>query len=196
MLFSLKDFWWIWTLRYTKIWTSVERWEDWQSEVFGSGSTMEPPTDQSIRCLSTRWVSEFGDGVRPFHWPSSRDFFFCTGSKRSCGHCKNFWGNMNIVGSYPNYILHFEWSPPWHHIITYFSFFVLKSGEDEEGQFWWNLEPFTLQISSELSSPPRPFSWLGGPAVTTVIYLAKLTQTDSRYDWFETISDARASLDA
>ena len=31
---------------------------------------------------------------------------------------------------------------------------------------------------------------VGGPAVTTVIYLAKLIQTDSRYAWFETISDA------
>ena len=27
--------------------------------------------------------------------------------------------------------------------------------------------------------------------VTTVIYLAALIQTDSRYAWFETISDAR-----
>ena len=35
-----------------------------------------------------------------------------------------------------------------------------------------------------------------GPAVTTVIYQAKLTQTDSRYAWFKTISDARASPDA
>ena len=32
-------------------------------------------------------------------------------------------------------------------------------------------------------------------AVTTVIYLAKLIQTDSRYAWFETISDTRASPD-
>ena len=35
-----------------------------------------------------------------------------------------------------------------------------------------------------------------GPAVTTVIYQAKLIQTDSRYAWFKTISDARASPDA
>ena len=28
------------------------------------------------------------------------------------------------------------------------------------------------------------------PAVTTVIYLAKLIQTDSRYAWFKRISDA------
>ena len=35
-----------------------------------------------------------------------------------------------------------------------------------------------------------------GPAVTTVIYQAKLIQTDSRYAWFKTISDARASRDA
>ena len=35
-----------------------------------------------------------------------------------------------------------------------------------------------------------------GPAVTIVIYLAKLIQTDSRYAWFQTISDARASPDA
>ena len=31
-----------------------------------------------------------------------------------------------------------------------------------------------------------------GPAVTTVIYQAKLIQTESRYAWFKTISDARA----
>ena len=35
-----------------------------------------------------------------------------------------------------------------------------------------------------------------GPAVTTVIYQAKLIQTDSRYAWFKIISDARASRDA
>ena len=35
-----------------------------------------------------------------------------------------------------------------------------------------------------------------GPAVTTVIYQAKLIQTDSRYAWFKIISDARASPDA
>ena len=35
-----------------------------------------------------------------------------------------------------------------------------------------------------------------GPAVTTVIYQAKLIQTDPRYAWFKTISDGRASPDA
>ena len=98
-------------------------------------------------------------------------------------------------------LLHFEWSPPWHHIITYLSqiltFFVLKSGEDEK-------ERIILMKSRALRSldfiriilSSSSLLLVRGPAVTTVIYLAKLIQTDSHYAWFETISDARASPDA
>ena len=107
------------------------------------------------------------------------------------------------TGSFKKYyqLLHFEWSPPWHHIITYLSqiltFFVLKSGEDEK-------ERIILMKSRALRSldfiriilSSSSLLLVGGPAVTTVIYLAKLIQTDSRYAWFETISDARASPDA
>ena len=98
-------------------------------------------------------------------------------------------------------LLHFDWSPPWHHIITYLSqiltFFLLKSGEDEK-------EGIILMKSRALRSldfiriilSSSSLLLVRGPAVTTVIYLAKLIQTDSRYAWFETISDARASPDA
>ena len=100
-----------------------------------------------------------------------------------------------------NKFLHFEWSPPWHHIITYLSqiltFFVLKSGEDEKERIILmksralrSLDFIRIILSS--SSPLL----VGGPAMTTVIYVAKLLQTDSRYAWFETISDAWASPDA
>ena len=76
------------------------------------------------------------------------------------------------------------------------TFFVLKSGEDEK-------ESIILIKSRALQSldfiriilSSSSLLLVGGPAVTTVIYLAKLTQTDSRYAWFETISDARASPD-
>ena len=100
-----------------------------------------------------------------------------------------------------NKLLHFEWSPPWHHIETYLSqiltFFVLKSGEEEK-------ETIILMKSRAL----RPLDFIRiilsssslllvrDPAVTTVIYLAKLIQTDSRYDWFKRISNTRASRDA
>ena len=99
-------------------------------------------------------------------------------------------------GSPKKKILHFEWSPPWHHIITYLSqiltFFVLKSGEDEE-------ERIILMKSRALRSldfiriilSSSSILLVGGPAVTTVIYLAKLTQTNSRYAWFKTNSDSR-----
>ena len=98
-------------------------------------------------------------------------------------------------------ILHFEWSPPWHHIETYLwqilTFFVLKSGEDEK-------ERIVLMKSRALRSldfiriilSSSSLLLVRGPAVTTVIYQAKLIQTDSRYAWFKTISDARASPDA
>ena len=76
-------------------------------------------------------------------------------------------------------LLHFEWSPPWHHIITYLSqiltFFVLKSGEDEKERIILmksralrSLDFITIILSSS------SLLLLGGPAVTTVIYLAKL----------------------
>ena len=98
-------------------------------------------------------------------------------------------------------LLHFEWSPPWHHIETYLSqiltFFVLKSGEDEK-------ERIILMKSRALRSldfiriilSSSSLLLVRSPAVTTVIYQAKLIQTDSRYAWFKTISDARASPDA
>ena len=98
-------------------------------------------------------------------------------------------------------ILHFEWSPPWHHIETYLSqnltFFVLKSGEDEK-------ERIILMKSRDRRSldfiriirSSSSLLLVRDPAVTTVIYLAKLIQTDSRYAWFKRISDARASRDA
>ena len=100
-----------------------------------------------------------------------------------------------------NKLLHFEWSPPWHHIETYLSqiltFFVLKSGEDEK-------ERIILMKSRALRSldfiriilSSSSLLLVRGPAVTTVIYQAKLIQTDSRYAWFKTISYARASRDA
>ena len=95
-------------------------------------------------------------------------------------------------------LLHFEWSPPWHHIETYLSqiltFFVLTSGEDEK-------ETIILMKSRALRSldfiriilSSSSLLLVRGPAVTTVIYQAKLIQTDSRCAWFKTISDARAS---
>ena len=66
-------------------------------------------------------------------------------------------------------LLHFEWSPPWHHIETYLSqiltFFVLKSGEDEKERIILmksralrSLDFIRIILSS---SPPRPFSWFG-----------------------------------
>ena len=69
---------------------------------------------------------------------------------------------------------------------------VLKSGEDEE-------ERIILMKSRALRSldfiriilSSSSILLVGGPAVTTVIYLAKLTQTNSRYAWFETNSDSR-----
>ena len=88
-------------------------------------------------------------------------------------------------------LLHFEWSPPpWHHIETYLSqiltFFVLKSGEDEK-------EMIILMKSRALRSldfiriilSSSSLLLIRGPAVTTVIYQAKLIQTDSRYAWFK-----------
>ena len=43
---------------------------------------------------------------------------------------------MSLHQTHKTYLLYFEWSPPWHHIMTYLSqiltFFVLKSGEDGE----------------------------------------------------------------
>ena len=98
-------------------------------------------------------------------------------------------------------LLHFEWSPPWHHIDTYLSqiltFFVLKSGEDEKERIILmksrGLRPLDF-IRIILSS--SSLLLVRDPAVTTVIYLAKLIQTDSRYAWFQRISDARASPDA
>ena len=74
------------------------------------------------------------------------------------------WEGSN--GDQKNQLLHFEWSPPWHHTETYLSqiltFFVLKSGEDEK-------ERIILMKSRALRSldfiriisPPRPFSWSG-----------------------------------
>ena len=88
-----------------------------------------------------------------------------------------------------------------YHFMTYLSqiltFFVLKSGEDEK-------ERIILMKSTALRSldfiriilSSSSLLLVGGPEVTTVIYLAKLIQTDSRYAWFETMSDARASPDA
>ena len=92
-------------------------------------------------------------------------------------------------------LLHFEWSPPWHHIDTYLSqiltFFVLKSGEDEKERIILmksrGLRPLDF-IRIILSS--SSLLLVRDPAVTTVIYLI---QTDSRYAWFQRISDARAS---
>ena len=94
-------------------------------------------------------------------------------------------------------LLHFEWSPPWHHIDTYLSqiltFFVLKSGEDKKERIILmesrDLRPldFIRIILSSLS-----LLLVRDPAVTTVIYLAKLIQTDSRYAWFQRISDRDA----
>ena len=81
-------------------------------------------------------------------------------------------------------LFHFEWSPPWHHIETYSSqiltFFVLKSGEDEK-------ERIILMKSRALRSldfiriilSSSSLLLVRGPAVTTVIYQAKLIQTDS-----------------
>ena len=44
--------------------------------------------------------------------------------------------NWQAINDHRKKLLHFEWSPPWHHIETYVSqiltLFVLKSGEDEK----------------------------------------------------------------
>ena len=62
------------------------------------------------------------------------------------------------------------------------------------------LDSKEYQTPGRLETPRRlPSSSLllvRGPAVTIVIYQAKLIQTDARYAWFKTISDARASRDA
>ena len=92
--------------------------------------------------------------------------------------------------------------PAWGYVgPTYLSqiltFFVLKSGEDKK-------ERITLMKSRALRSldfiriflSSSSLLLVRGPAVTTVIYLAKLIQTNSRYAWFEIMSDARASQDA
>ena len=117
----------------------------------------------------------------------------------SCWHVAS--SNHDIHFEQKAKLLHFEWSPPWHHIETYLSqiltFFVLKSGEDEK-------ERIILMKSRALRSldfiriilSSSSLLLVRGPAVTTVIYQAKLIQTDSRYAWFKTISDARASPDA
>ena len=87
-----------------------------------------------------------------------------------------------------------------YHIMIYLSkiltFFVLKSGEDEKERIILmksralrSLDFIRIILSSSSLLVVR------GPAVTIVIYLAKLIQTDSSYAWFETISDARASPD-
>ena len=87
------------------------------------------------------------------------------------------------------------------HIETYLSqiltFFVLKSGEDQK-------ETIILMKSRALRSldfiriilSSSSLLLVRDPAVTTVVYLAKLIQTDSRYDWFKRISDTRASRHA
>ena len=76
------------------------------------------------------------------------------------------------------------------------TFFVLKSGEDEKERIILmksrGLRPLDF-IRIILSS--SSLLLVRDPAVTTVIYLAKLIQTDSRYAWFQKISDARASPD-
>ena len=115
------------------------------------------------------------------------------------GDCHSF--DSIFQHNWKNELLHFERSPPWHHIETYLSqiltFFVLKSGEAEK-------ERIILMKSRALRSldfiriilSSSSLLLVRGPAVTTVIYQAKLIQTDSRYAWFKTISDARASRDA
>ena len=107
-----------------------------------------------------------------------------------------FWEHIYNIYIWKK-LLHFEWSPPWHHIDTYLSqiltFFVLKSGEDEKGRIILMKLPLDF-IRIILSS--SSLLLVRDPAVTTVIYLAKLIQTDSRYAWFKRISDARASRDA
>ena len=80
--------------------------------------------------------------------------------------------------------------------ITNSNIFVLKSGEDEK-------ETIILMKSRALRSldfiriilSSSSLLLVRGPAITIVIYLAKLIQIDSRYIWFETISNARASPD-
>ena len=62
---------------------------------------------------------------------------FFKGSQQYIGSKDFVWSIFNIYNSFDTKkILHFEWSPPWHHIETYLSqivtFFVLKSGEDEK----------------------------------------------------------------
>ena len=96
---------------------------------------------------------------------------------------------------------YFTSSGPHRDIETYLSqiltFFVLKSGEDEKERIILmksralrSLDFIRIILSSSSLLLAR------GPAVTTVIYQAKLIQTDSRYAWFKTLSDARASPDA
>ena len=70
--------------------------------------------------------------------------------------------------------------------------------------FYWNIFVTNSDILSALRSldfiriilSSSSLLLARGPAVTTVIYQAKLIQTDSRYAWFKIISDARASRDA
>ena len=77
------------------------------------------------------------------------------------------------------------------------AFFVLKSGEDEKeriilmkSRVLRSLDFIKIILSSSSLLLVR------GPAVTIVIYQAKLIQIDSHYVWFKTISDAQASRDA
>ena len=96
---------------------------------------------------------------------------------------KDYWV-LNCPSQRTRKLLHFEWSPPWHHIETYLSqiltFFVLKSGEDEKERIILmksralrSLDFIRIILSSSSLLLAR------GPAVTTVIYQAKLIQTDS-----------------
>ena len=96
-------------------------------------------------------------------------------------------------------LFHLKWSRPWHYTITYLSqsltFFVLKSGENEEERIILMKSRALRSLDFRIIFPPRPFSWLGvqrWPLWSIWPNWLKLTL----YAWFETISDARASRGA
>ena len=121
------------------------------------------------------------------------------------------WPNMITI---PVYCIHFN----FHVFISTFKVFFLGGGYILKKHMskitslrviptvtlYWNIFVINSDILSALRSldftriilSSSSLLLVRGPAVTTVIYQAKLIQTDSRYAWFKTISDARASPDA
>ena len=73
---------------------------------------------------------------------------------------------------------------------------MLKSGEDKERIILMKFRALRSLDFSKIILSSSSLLLIRDIVVTTVIYLAKLIQFDSRYAWFKRISDARTSRDA